>query len=418
MTKKYFALAVVAAVELVAVLCILVYVLYFLPGTTTVYRITGKVPESTATSNSMIKADVRISGRTVAVTEEITFNKSISDIFLYIPSANLSVTTISKVTAEGSYRDEVVDGTNLIITCEKPQDKIILEYEIFLENRQTTLSWSDGRILLTNFLITPAVYRDDIPIRTYRWSYGDPYIYGINDYILTITMDKDYHIFAPGQKSDVVRDGMRVAVFEAENLRDFPAALLKNANVKTQKNGDALFYFIDSDRAAEYVNASFEFARDNIGPYPYKEFFIVKTPLLHEGMEFSTMIFLSDKCFDNIETLKRVTYHEVFHQWFYGVMGTDQINEPFMDEGLVNYLSMLLCQDAFSISFSDSFLSMSLKDYPSREMYYSLAYNNSVLYFHNVHTRLGDGFFEKLRELYTQKKFQMLYYDDFTRAMQ
>ncbi|MCR4435649.1 MAG: M1 family aminopeptidase [Clostridiales bacterium] len=411
----------IIAGELAAVLCILIYIVCFLPDTGYVsgagQNSPGKGTEAVQLSDPGINADIQVSGNVVSVKEEITFANAQKEIFAYIPSANLSKTTIKQISVNGDFEKEIVDGTNLVVKCERPQDKIGVQYEMVLDSRQTTLSYSGSCILLTNFLITPAVYRNNAPIMTYKWYFGDPYIYGMHNYSITFKIDKSYSIFAPGQKQDIVRGGTRIAAFEADNLRDFPAVLFESAEVRTQKTGGTTLYYVNSSASMEHVNYAFSYAQKIIGPYPYKELFIVKAPILNEGMEFSNMIFLSDKSFSNSETLKRVSYHEVLHQWFYGIIGTDQINEPFLDEGIVNYLAMRLCNDSFSENYNGNLFNLHLKDYSTREEYYELAYNSSTLYFYSLNKKLGDRFFKNLGKIYESKKYKILYYDDFIKLM-
>ena len=39
--------------------------------------------------------------------------------------------------------------------------------------------------------------------------------------------------------------------------------------------------------------------------------------------------------------LEYVTVHETAHQWWYGVVGNDQIDEPWLDEALTEYSTIL-----------------------------------------------------------------------------
>lgn len=387
-----------------------------MPGTTaasTVETVAAENSEPQLKPNYNIKADVQVSGNVVKVKEEIFLNKPQSKIIVYVPSENAAKTNIKQIFTNSGFKKEIIGDTNLMVNCDKPQEKIGFEYELYLESRQSTLAYAGNIIMLTNFLLTPAVFRNGSPVYTYKWSFGDPYIYGMNSYHITFRIPKDLNIFAPGEKSETIEGDSRVATCEAANMRDFPAVISSAADVSTQKLGNTSIYYINSSISRDFISKAFEFASDRIGPYPYKELFVVNAPISNEGMEFSNMVFLSDKCFNNMEVLKRVAYHEVFHQWFYGIIGTDQLNEPFLDEGLVNYLSMFLCNDTLEESFDGRFLNMHLNNYKTREEYYNLAYNNSSVYFYLIHKKIGDKFFNMLKKVYNDKKFSTLYFDEF-----
>lgn len=38
-----------------------------------------------------------------------------------------------------------------------------------------------------------------------------------------------------------------------------------------------------------------------------------------------------------MHTIDRVVVHEIAHQWFYGIVGNDQINHGWIDEGLCRF---------------------------------------------------------------------------------
>jgi hypothetical protein len=337
---------------------------------------------------------------------------------LYVPSLNKAKTNIIKATSNNIGVKTTLNDTNLQIDLSEASQNLHIKYEIVLEKNSETLSYTDSLIYLTNFLMTPAVYKNSLEISSYKAPYGDPYIYDINNYYVLFKTKKDLQIAAPGKKEEYLFGANKISIFEATNLRDFPSVLYKNADVYTEKNGTTNMIYINSKAAKENVNIAFNFAVKNIGPYPYDSFFVVKAPLNQSGMEFSNMIILADSCFNNLEDLKRVSYHEVFHQWFYGIIGTNQLDEPFLDEGMVNYLAMFLCNDSLKDSYNNRFESLKLKNYTSREEYYDLAYNNSAVYFHVVHSKLGNNFYKLLQKIYQEKKYKIIYFNDFLKYVE
>jgi len=63
-------------------------------------------------------------------------------------------------------------------------------------------------------------------------------------------------------------------------------------------------------------------------------------------LEFSGLTFLGSTFYDQYDGTTRVglvslTAHEVSHQWFYGLVGNDQVSEPWLDEALAQYSSYL-----------------------------------------------------------------------------
>ncbi|MCB0515160.1 MAG: M1 family metallopeptidase [Chitinophagales bacterium] len=88
--------------------------------------------------------------------------------------------------------------------------------------------------------------------------------------------------------------------------------------------------------AAEYVRDGVGFYSNNIGNYPYKHCTAVQSALsAGAGMEYPmiTVIGISRTA----KTLERVIVHEVGHNWFYGQLGSNERQHPWMDEGINSY---------------------------------------------------------------------------------
>ncbi len=84
-------------------------------------------------------------------------------------------------------------------------------------------------------------------------------------------------------------------------------------------------------KGVNYINDAITFYSDKVGEYPYKHATVVVTPLeAGGGMEYPTIT--------NVAIANRqVIVHEVGHNWFYGILGTNERNHPWMDESINNY---------------------------------------------------------------------------------
>ena len=73
-----------------------------------------------------------------------------------------------------------------------------------------------------------------------------------------------------------------------------------------------------------------------IGPYPYAQLSVVDVDdIAGRDMEYPTIVAIG-ACSANqfLQTL----YHEAAHQWFYGMLGSNERRHPWMDEGWTTYL--------------------------------------------------------------------------------
>jgi hypothetical protein len=87
--------------------------------------------------------------------------------------------------------------------------------------------------------------------------------------------------------------------------------------------------------ALNYVNDAILWASEKIGDYPYESFTAVQSALsAGYGMEYPgiTVIGMADDAY----SLDEVLVHEIFHNWFYGALASNERKFPFMDEGITS----------------------------------------------------------------------------------
>lgn len=80
---------------------------------------------------------------------------------------------------------------------------------------------------------------------------------------------------------------------------------------------------------------------DLFGPYPHTTLSLVEASFL-DGMEYEGLYFLSNGFYNLYqgtpgEYLIAIAVHETAHQWWYGLVGNDQAQEPWLDEALCTY---------------------------------------------------------------------------------
>lgn len=71
------------------------------------------------------------------------------------------------------------------------------------------------------------------------------------------------------------------------------------------------------------------------GPFPYETMTLARLPDAGGGVEYPGMIFLADGS-------DLVLVHELAHMWFYGMVGNDQGQHPWLDEAFAAYAEAVL----------------------------------------------------------------------------
>lgn len=74
-----------------------------------------------------------------------------------------------------------------------------------------------------------------------------------------------------------------------------------------------------------------------VGPYPYKTVKLVEGPLMPSagGMEYPTIANIAPSRGE--EGTNTAIIHEVGHNWFYGILGSNERDYPWMDEGINSF---------------------------------------------------------------------------------
>lgn len=133
----------------------------------------------------------------------------------------------------------------------------------------------------------------------------------------------------------------RIWKFKAENVHDFAWAAdpeyLHEAQVFDKDLSLHFFYLPDYKenwhRLPRYTAQFFEEMNSKFGRYPYPQFSAIQGG--DGGMEYPMCTML--KGTGNIAGLIGVTVHEGAHNWYYGIIGSNENNYPWMDEGFTTF---------------------------------------------------------------------------------
>ncbi len=163
----------------------------------------------------------------------------------------------------------------------------------------------------------------------------------------------------------------------------------------------------------------FKYYSCTFGSYPYREFDIVQVPMEgFQGMEYSGVIFLCREAFGPAYGEARQDFllaHEIAHQWWFGLVGNDQLREPWLDEGLANWSAWSYLRErdgknaAARISPDyQTDLGRSLSEMSGREEYFNLAYRNGERFWRELEHELGNKkVIEVLRSYLAEYRYQL-----------
>ncbi len=285
----------------------------------------------------------------------------------------------------------------------------------------------DGKLNLGNWYPIAAV-REDGAWRTDPYmSYGDPFYSHTADYDVTFSVPTGWEVAGTGSIAAAVDGERTVYTFTADNVRDFAICASEKYSCTEGKAGDVTVRFYGTAPQAEAglpvaVDAVETFS-ELFGEYPYDTLSVVVTPFIEGGMEYPSLVMISDSLGE--EMMKEAIIHETAHQWWYAAVGNDQINEPWLDEGLAEYSTTLFYEHnpEYGVDISDrvadamqsyvlfsevnadvenmGVMDRALGEYSTPTEYAFHAYVKGELMLDSLRHLLGDdAFFEALRSYY------------------
>jgi hypothetical protein len=169
-------------------------------------------------------------------------------------------------------------------------------------------------------------------------------------YDVTLDVPSSFTLGATGSLVDArIAEGRRIERYVQTDIHDFAWTAYDHFDEKREIIDGVLVRVLfpkgyGGDAARELATMRFGIPhfRDLYGPYPYAVLTLVHPPKGAEeagGMEYPTLITTGGAWYQPpVERLvELVTMHEFGHQYFYGLIATDEVSWPFLDEGLNSY---------------------------------------------------------------------------------
>jgi len=281
--------------------------------------------------------------------------------------------------------------------------------------------------------------------------YSDTTFQDASFYVVRVTAPADIQLIASGRQVErSAKDGQQALTFAAGPARDFYMAGSSDFTVTSATVGQtrvSSYAFRSNMQGAQLaldtaVNALNSYSQ-RLGPYPYTEFDIVSTPMQGaSGIEYpgitgiNIAMYEPDETYNGLPTevmLESTVAHETGHQWFYNVVGNNQINEPWVDESVTQYVTGLYFLDQNGKSgwegYRNSWISrwervdkaiipigMPVASYQGKE-YGAIVYGRGPLFIDTLAQKLGQSNFDKfLLDYYATHKWGIATAADFKRS--
>lgn len=231
-----------------------------------------------------------------------------------------------------------------------PDEKTIVEfnYKVTLAHIKHRLGYTAHTVSCANFFPILCNVADNDFCKTSYCAVGDPFVSACANFDVTVSAPSGFVVAASGVLSEVSSaDGYDSWHFCGKAIRDFAVVLsdkYKKLSVDVGETRLNYYYFADQDpeKSLAVAEGMFDYLSKHVGKYPYKQYCLCETEFCYGGMEYPCLATVTS---GQNQYLTAVA-HETAHQWFYGVVGNDQIADPWMDEGLCEFLTNLYLDEA------------------------------------------------------------------------
>jgi hypothetical protein len=311
--------------------------------------VAGSVGRSSLALDAIYLANLKLNWATRAIwvdSTAIITNTSggeIDRVELNTIAARLGEIRLRPVTVDGVVVPASISGQTIVVPLGGvlPVDFVTRIRVRFSARLRSTLGGSDWLFARANgvadlYRWLPWVSRR---VTFERPNHGDPFVTPTSrDVRVRITTDRPLALATTGELVSTSADGL-TSNFQARDVRDFTVTAATDYETRERVVGTTTVrvWFRPGIRGSAWLDAaadSFAALEDRLGPYGYPTFNVAQSAG-GPGMESPGLIWVPGST--PAANLRYLAAHETAHQWFYGIVGSDQVREPFTDEATADF---------------------------------------------------------------------------------
>ncbi len=392
-------------------------------------------PSTSSRTNYIFYATLDFDAQTLAVDETIryynTTGTALSDIVLSVQPNRFgsSVFVLNSVTQDSvALTSYDLNAQRLTLNLPQPLQPnaattlaLIFNLNLPAKSGEGLFGYDFNQINLVDWypFIVPYsggwVLHDPMP-------FGEHLVYDSSDIELNIKTGADVTI-AASAPSDQNGDWTRYRLYGA---RTFTVSASDEFLVSESAVGSVKIrsYYFDGYKAAgesilySAVQAVNLYAA-KFGDYPYETLAIVQADI-NDGQETDGLVFLASDFYGQYgggakNNLTTIGVHEIAHQWWYGLVGSDQATEPWLDEAMSAYSERIFYEFnyprygnwwwQFRVDYfgPSGYVDSPIYNFGSQRAYVNAAYFNGAHFMEDLRSRMGDDDFFRFLKDYSAK---------------
>lgn len=321
----------------------------------------------------------------------------------------------------------------------QPGQSVVLKMDFAVEVPQSlevnygVIAYADDVLALAHAYPMISVYDDEGWNAEIPRNYGDITYSDASFYVAKITAPNDLTLVTSGSDVTHSEAGQDQVLTVADGpARDFFLATSPKFREVTQKVGEVTIHSYAKPEQKDAAEAALKIAAQAVedfskryAPYPYTELDVVGTPTLAGGIEYPGLVVIAERIYMSTNSpdtsarylLDGVVAHEVGHQWFYNLVGDDQLDEPWLDEAFAQFLSLQYFKDKFGSGGEQGMLSSFQSRWDrvddanipigkpvaayNEQEYSSIVYGRGPLFLVALRDKMGETVFDEFMKDYT-----------------
>ncbi|MEC1524820.1 M1 family metallopeptidase [Neobacillus niacini] len=224
---------------------------------------------------------------------------------------------------------------------------IELKFSMKVPKNNGRFAYDENAIWLGNWIPIQAVFDNRGWVTDPYHSIGDPFYSQVGTYNVKVTVPSKYKITSTGEDEAGVLEPNGSVTYKTtiDHVRDFAMVIMDEfyQKVSDQVGETTVNTWYRASESQEAVKKNHEAAVKALsyfskvyGPYPYPEYDIVRTGMF-TAMEYPGLVYLPKHNHENNQSDIGSVVHETAHQWWYALVGNDEVKEPWLDEAMATY---------------------------------------------------------------------------------
>jgi len=372
-------------------------------------------------------------GRQLAVDETVTYTNQtgapLNEIVMAVEPMHYSGFTLEHILLEGQPLNYDLTDHRLTVYLPQPlqpgsQIALAMRFRIALppKVKDHPYGYDVDQVNLTDWypFVVPYlggwVLHDDYPL-------GEHLVYDAADFEVNVGVTEGNVVFAASGVEEPNGEWIR---YRLSGARTFALSASDQFRVVDATAGGAqirsYYYPGYETQGLAVLNAAVravDLYSVKFAPYPYGSLSIVQADL-NDGQEYDGLVFLATKFYNEYNgsarsNLVTIGVHEIAHQWWFGLVGSDQALEPWLDEALCVYSEAVFYRYIYPNSLNwwwqfrvnyfgpSGYVDTTVYEAPTFRAYVNATYLNGANFLEALNYRMGDDAFYAFLQEYASR---------------